>query len=61
MIKKTKTKYQEYLNEIGIPEDNKKSNGGLIPDSAKYGDWLRKNDIIAFNSSYWDWCRSWDR
>lgn len=60
MIKKTKIKYQEYLNELGIPEADKKSNGGRIPDSSKYGDWVRKNDPIAFSTGYWDWCRGLD-
>lgn len=40
--------YIQFLNEIGTPEADKKSNGGLIPDRAKYGQWLYKNDPIAF-------------
>ena len=39
---------EEELNDLGIPEDDKKSNGGLIPDDAKYGSWLRRNDPTAF-------------
>lgn len=46
---KTKKEVEKYLNEIGIPEDDKKSNGGRIPDHVKYGEWLRRNDSIAFN------------
>lgn len=37
-----------YLNEIGCPEDDKKSNGGRVPDSCNYGLWLQRNDRIAF-------------
>lgn len=48
----TRKEYVEWLNEIGTPEDDKKSNGGRIPDSAKYGEWLRHNDPIAFNVGY---------
>lgn len=50
----SKKEYEEYLNELGIPEDDKKSNGGRIPDNAKYGSWLRRNDPIAFNVGYSD-------
>lgn len=39
---------EDDLNEIGVPESEKKSNGGLIPDHAKYGSWLRRNDPTAF-------------
>lgn len=48
----SKKSYENYLNEIGIPEDDKLSNGGRIPDHAKYGTWTRKNDPIAFNVGY---------
>jgi hypothetical protein len=59
MDKKVTTKYQyeEYLNELGIPEDDKKSNGGRIPDSCKYGAWMRVNDPIAFVVGYNDHVR----
>ena len=50
----TMKQYEEYLNEFPIPEKDKKSNGGRIPDHAKFGTWLRKNDPIAFNCGYWD-------
>lgn len=49
---KTKKQYTDYLNEIGTPEDDKKSNGGRIPDRAKYGNWIYKNDPIAFEVGY---------
>ena len=49
--------YVNYLNEIGIPEEDKKSNGGRIPDHAKYGEWSRRNDPIAFNVGYQDFVR----
>lgn len=44
--------YEEWLNELGTPEDDKKSNGGRIPDYSKYGSWLRRNDMIAFEVGY---------
>lgn len=49
---KTKADYEQYLNAFPVSEDDKKSNGGRIPDQAKYGTWLRKNDPIAFNVGY---------
>ena len=48
----TKSDYVIYLNEVGIPDDDKKSNGGRIPDNAEYGEWLRRNDPIAFNVKF---------
>lgn len=54
-MKKTKKDYEEYLNEIGIPEDDKRSNGGRIPDNSNYGTWLRKNDPIAFQVGFNEW------
>ena len=54
-MKTTKKNYIDYLNEIGIPEEDKKSNGGRIPNHSKYGQWLYKNDSIAFNVGFRDW------
>lgn len=51
----TKADYEEYLNELGIPEDDKRSNGGRIPDHCDYGGWLRRNDPIAFEVGYREW------
>ncbi len=51
-MKKTKSNYEKHLNEIGTPEDDKESNGGRVPDHCKYGNWLRKNDPIAFEVGY---------
>lgn len=53
----TKNDYEEYLNELGIPEADKKSNGGRIPDHVPYGTWLRRNDSIAFEVGYNDYKR----
>lgn len=47
-----KKEFEEMLNEIGTPEDDKKSNGGRIPDNSKWGTWMRRNDPIAFNVGY---------
>jgi hypothetical protein len=54
-MKKTRHNYEIYLDEIGIPEHDKKSNGGRISDSANYGAWLRRNDPIAFEVGYREW------
>jgi len=51
-MKRTKSNYENYLNELGIPEDDKKSNGGRVPDYCKYGSWTRKNDTIAFTVGF---------
>lgn len=48
----TQKQFVEYLNDIEIPEHDKKKNGGRIPRKAKYGSWLKKNDPIAFNVAY---------
>lgn len=58
MKNKSRKDYEEYLNEFDIPEDDKKSNGGRIPDSSKLGTWMRKNDPIAFNVGYHEFCKS---
>lgn len=49
------------LDEIGIPEDDKKSNGGRIKDSANYGSWVRQNDPIAFEVGYNEWIRDHEK
>lgn len=54
MKKYTKKSYEELLNELGIPEDDKWSNGGRIRGN-KYGSWLRRNDPIAFEVGYSDY------
>lgn len=48
----TRKEYAEWLNELGVPEDDKQSNGGRIPDNAKYGEWTRRNDPVAFNVGF---------
>jgi hypothetical protein len=54
-MKKTKQSFEEWLNELEIPFEDLKSNGGRIPDCSKYGTWLRKNDSIAFNVAFQEW------
>lgn len=51
----TKKEYEEFLNKLGVPEEDLKSNGGRCPDWAKYGKWLRRNDPIAFEVGYGEW------
>ena len=48
----SKKEFEQLLNEISIPADDLKSNGGRIPDKALYGSWLRRNDPILFNIAY---------
>jgi hypothetical protein len=51
-MKITKNDYEAYLNETPIPDHDAKSLGGRIPDNARYGTWLRRNDPVAFNVGY---------
>jgi hypothetical protein len=52
----TKKEYErEVLNQIEVPFHDCKSNGGRIPDNAKYGSWLRRNDPIAFRIGFNEW------
>ena len=44
----TRDEIETLLNDKGVPERDKKSNGGNIPDTASYGTWLRKNDAMGF-------------
>jgi hypothetical protein len=53
----TRDDYQGYLNELGTPWHDMKSNGGRIPDRAEWGSWLRRNDVIAFNVGFHEWKR----
>ena len=48
----TKREFAEELNELGAPEDDREENGGRVPEGAKYGAWLRRNDPIAFEVAY---------
>lgn len=50
----TRDAYEQYLNELGAPSDDLKSNGGRVPDTAKYGSWLRRKDLVAFEVGYQD-------
>lgn len=56
----TKRDYEEWLNDLDIPFEDLKSNGGLVPDGAKYGAWMRRNDPIAFNVGYGEWVREYE-
>ncbi len=48
----TKKDHAESLNELEAPFSDLRSNGGRIPDNAKYGDWMRRHDPISFNIDY---------
>jgi hypothetical protein len=51
-VKVTKKDYEEWMNELGTPDLDLASNGGRIPDRARYGSWVRRNDPIAFNVGF---------
>lgn len=51
----SKIAYERHLNQLGIPEEQKKSKGGQIPDYVKYGTWLRVNEPEGFESGYQTW------
>ena len=57
----TKREHEDWLNEIEAPQDELRSNGGRMPDSSKYGSWMRKNDPIAFNASFYERSRETER
>lgn len=51
----SKISYERHLNQKGIPDIEKKSNGGRVPDYVKYGTWLRVNDVDTFEKEYLSW------
>lgn len=57
MKQHTRKQIEMYLNEMSTPYMDLKSHGGRVPDSAKYGSWLRRNDPVAFNVGYNDYKR----
>jgi hypothetical protein len=51
----TEQDYVDYLNEIPVDADDIEDGGGRIPIGTKYGDWMLKNDPVAFNVGYREW------
>lgn len=51
----SKIAYERHLNQMGIPDNLKKTNGGHIPDYVKYGTWMRVNEPQNFESGYQSW------
>jgi len=51
----TKREFVIWLNEIGTPEGDKRENGGRVPGTSSYGQWLRYHDPIAFTIAYREW------
>lgn len=51
----TKLNFELFLNDYGIPEHEKESLGGNIPDHEKYGSWLRRNNPNVFENLYNVW------
>jgi len=54
--KKTRSNYENFLNEEGVPEKDKYENGGFIK-AKNYGTWLRINNPTKFNSGFNDWAQ----
>ena len=54
---KTKKEYEEWLNELGCPDDDHPDSGGRCSwDGVRnYGSWLRRNDPIAFQVGFNEW------
>ena len=52
MKTRTKKQYENYFNDFNVPESEKKSNGGPIPNKSKLGTWLRKHEPAAFMCGY---------
>jgi hypothetical protein len=48
----SKISYERHLNHLGVPENDRKSKGGRIPDYVKYGTWIRVNEPEKFESGY---------
>ncbi|MBS4012624.1 MAG: hypothetical protein KGZ97_02520 [Bacteroidetes bacterium] len=48
----SKIAYERHLNQLGVPENDRKSNGGRIPDYVKYGTWIRVNETEKFEAGY---------
>lgn len=53
----SKREYTEYLNDLGDDYGGAAMIDERCPEGAKYGNWLRRNDPIAFNVGYGDKCR----
>ena len=53
----SKKVYAEWLNDLGCPEHDHPENDGRVPWKMvdKYGDWLRRNDPIAFEVGFGEW------
>jgi hypothetical protein len=61
MAKLTRADAERWYNEAGVPEHEKRSRGGRIPDHARYGSWLRRNDAYAFDVYFNEARRSGER
>lgn len=48
----SKISYERHLNQSGVPDKERKSKGGIIPDYVKYGTWLRVNNPDKFIKGY---------
>ncbi len=57
MKSKTKTEYQQYLNEMGDTISDDDWIMGGKKRKGRYGNALRRHDPIAFEVGYNDWVR----
>lgn len=57
----TQSEFIAYLNEVPIAPQDLRSNGGRIPDRVEsdrtYGEWMKRNDPIAFNVGFQEFKR----
>lgn len=52
----SKTTFERELSDKGIPEDEKQSKGGKVPDRTKnYGLWMRFNQRPRFEALHKAW------
>ena len=56
--KEIREAYTAFLNELGTPREDLKSEGGRIPDGAEYGTWTRRHDPIGFRVGMAEWYNS---
>lgn len=53
--KRTRSGLERYLNDAGIPDHDRKSNGGRCADGSAYGSFLRKHDPTLFDVLFREW------
>jgi len=59
-VNMNKREFTLWLNEHGVPQSDRKSNGGNCPDDSEYGEWLRKNHPIVFQYEFEKWMKQYE-